>query len=111
MRDIWLLCVREGLAPYVVAFGLFMSIGIIVGLTPKKYQSLPIFGAFLRMSREISVVTHPDEPGTFTIPTLLKRLILAAVRAPKGRSPKQRGPSDGPHKPSDSDRVSPNDSR
>lgn len=91
MRAVWLQIVRSGLAPEFIAFVAWMSLSAFVGLT--KAGGGGFRGGAKRALRELSVATHEDEPGTFTTPRLLRKLILAVMRSPEPK--KRRTTRDG----------------
>lgn len=94
MRDVWLQIVRSGLAPEFAAFAIWMALSVFVGLTKSGGGGLR--GGAKRVLRELSVATHEDEPGTFTAPRLLRRLVRAAVRSPEARGSRPSRDGGGP---------------
>lgn len=93
MRAVWLQVVRSGFAPELIAFIVWMALSAFVGLTRSGGGGFR--GGAKRALRELSVATHEDEPGTFTTPRLLRRLLLAVMRSPESKKRRADGDDRG----------------
>lgn len=76
MLEVWSAIERHGYAPHAAALALWVAASVAVGLT-KSGSRGPVSAGAKRVLRELSAVTHEDEPGTFTVPRLLRRAVSA----------------------------------
>lgn len=84
MGSVWEQVVRSGLSEEFVALAIWVALSVYVGLT-RSVGGGSARSVAKRALRELSVLTHADEPGTFTVPRLIARLVRAFVGAPRRR--------------------------